>query len=123
MGELTTVATLAKAFGVGGLIFVIWYLDKRSQEKKWMDLVARLDSNWNTIIQGMAAQHEQALKKMQDGHAGSLEQMRQNNQQTFDLLKSAIETQQMHTSIIARVEHKIDTNEACPYTKANRRDL
>jgi hypothetical protein len=109
-GSLMTPETIAalelvKVLGFPALIFIMWFLYHRSESQKWEELIKNNNSN-----------HQAQFQFMQN----MLSQGNVESERIYQLLRDSIEVASHHSSILARMEGKIDTNQYCPLVKEKR---
>jgi len=100
--EIQTGMELVKVIGFPALIFFIWFLYHRSESQKW-----------EKLIETYSANQEQQLKFMQN----ILTQSNTESERIYQLLRDSIEVGNHHSSILSRMEQKIDRNQSCPIVR------
>lgn len=91
MTEAAFLIEVIKVIGFPAVIFAIWFIDHKSQEKQQKDTVEA----FNKIIDEQAKREER----------------------NFNLLREMLETNNFHGSILSEIKEKINTNQWCPYLK------
>lgn len=91
MSETAFFIEVIKVIGFPAVIFSIWFIDHKSQEKQQKETV----NAFNKIIDEQARREER----------------------NFRLLKEMLETNQYHGSLLSEIKEKINTNQWCPYVK------
>lgn len=88
MPEASFLLEVVKVIGFPAVIFAIWYIDHKSQERKHEDTKALFLSLINN--------------------------MEKNAQQSFDLLKEMLETNTYHGGMLIKIEEHLRTSQYCP---------
>lgn len=110
MGDFEVIKGVWGVAGVSGLFFVSWFLVNKSlmdSSQKMADMIKR-------TIEEQAAREQRNFQMQLEAFNRILDEQGKREQRSYELLKDLLETNQHHTAIIARVEHKIDTHHQCP---------
>lgn len=115
MDDIELAKLVLSVVGVGGLFFVAWYLVNKS-------LMATSQSMADTIkktIEEQAVKDHRNFEMQLDTFNRIMDEQGKREQRSYDLLKDLLEINQYNTSIVARMEHKIDTHHQCPVIRGD----
>lgn len=102
MPEASFLVEMVKVIGFPAVIFVMWYLDLRSRDKK--EAAAR-ESN------------EKIYQDTKTTFTTLIENMEKNSNKHFDLLKEMLEINNYQGSLLIKMEEHLRTNQYCPYVR------
>lgn len=95
MTEFTLVTEVLKSTGIGGIIFLMSYLQQKSTAKSFDTILLNQETRFEQIL-GLQSKREE---------------------QNFNLLKELIGSNNLHNSLLIQIKDKIDSNQFCPYIK------
>lgn len=91
MPEASFLVEIVKVIGFPAVIFVMWYIDHKSQDRKHEDT-------------------KETFEKL-------IENMEKNSNKHFDLLKEMLEINNYQGSLLIKMEEHLRTNQYCPYVR------
>lgn len=120
MADFSFYVEVVKVVGYPALLFIVWYVYHKSTSRQYQENQKASAEQWQQLIKQMQERDVQQQKTDNDQWKQLFEQASRKEQERFELLKSALETVQMHTMILAGMRDKIDAL----YNQAiNRRDI
>lgn len=110
---MSEIIELVKVVGFPALIFYIWHLYHQAETTKWATMREDEDKKWGNLVGQLKTDQEAKFNLFRE----LLQQTERARGSQFQLLRETIETMNFHSSQLARIEQKVDTNQFCPVTR------
>lgn len=113
MSDAELIKWAGTSLGINALCFVIWFVYHKAQAKAQAIQQSNQFEQQKLQLTTMAEQHRLQL----DSYTKLIEDHRERESKTFQIMERYAETLEYHGACLARVETKIDQNKFCPIAR------
>lgn len=107
--------------GAGGLFFVAWYLVNKSLTGFTSEMTKSMTLMIQQTIEKQSEREQRNFQVQVDAFNRIIDEQGKREERSYSLLKELLESNQINSSVISRVEHKIDTHHQCPIVRGDLR--
>ncbi len=114
MADVDLIKAVVGVVGAGGLFFVAWYLVNKSLTTFTSEMTKSMTVMVQQTIEKQSEREQRNFQVQVDAFNKIIDEQSKREERSYELLKELLESNQINSSMMARVEHKIDTHHQCP---------
>ncbi len=122
MGGLSII-NIIESFGIAGIVFAIWFIYHRSQVKQQKIQIDAFLKTMNAAISSQKELNEIQFNTFRQAIERTIQLQDDEAKRMFELFKEMVETEQYQSSIMTRLEQKIDNLDLYKIIKELTKDL
>lgn len=121
MGDVELIKAVVGIAGAGGLFFVAWYLVNKSLTTFTAEMTKSMTVMVQQTIEKQSEREQRNFQVQVDAFNRIIDEQSKREQRSYELLKELLESNQINSAMMSRVEHKIDTHHQCPIVRGELR--
>ncbi len=121
MGDAELIKVVVGVVGAGGLFFIAWYLVNKSLTAITSEMTKSMAIMVQQTIKEQADREQRNFKVQSDAFNRIIDEQSKREERSYELLRELLESNQINSAMMSRVEHKIDTHHQCPIVRGELR--
>lgn len=117
MGDAELIKVVVGVVGAGGLFFIAWYLVNKSLTAITSEMTKSMAIMVQQTIKEQADREQRNFKVQSDAFNRIIDEQSKREERSYELLRELLESNQINSAMMSRVEHKIDTHHQCPIVR------
>lgn len=121
MADAELIKVVVGVVGAGGLFFVAWYLVNKSLTAITGEMTKSMSAMVQQTIKDQSEREQRNFQMQLDAFHRIIDEQSKREERSYELLKELLESNQINSAMMSRVEHKIDTHHQCPIVRGELR--
>ncbi|MBN2895044.1 MAG: hypothetical protein JXK05_04010 [Campylobacterales bacterium] len=117
MADMELIKVVVGVAGAGGLFFVAWYMVNKSLTATTTEMTKSMSAMVQQTIKDQSDREQRNFQMQLDAFHRIIDEQSKREERSYQLLKELLESNQINSAMMSRVEHKIDTHHQCPIVR------